>query len=195
MFINLRIFINLTVSINLRMFINLTVSINLRMFINLTVSINLTAGEEMASSSAVDIIYDENTENYLQEERLLEKSGVKSGTKRGHYIKNTPTCEAKKRVLAAAENHDNWKAVALANGIATSTAYGWIRRSQDPLKKCGGSRHRKVYPEHIEKMIGYVEEDPYITLKEIRAMFSLETGITVVSTNTIHNYLEGQMYC
>lgn len=147
----------------------------------------------MASSSAVEIIDDENTENFMQEERLLEKRGVKSGTKRGHYIKNTRACEAKKRVLAAAENHDNWKAVALANGIATSTAYGWIRTAQDPLKKRGGSRHRKVYPEHIEKMIGYVEENPYITLKEIRAKFALETGITV-STNTIHNYLEGQMY-
>lgn len=146
----------------------------------------------MASSSVIYSSDDDNIQTSMQE-HVLETRGVKTGTKRRNYIKNSTTCEAKKRVLAAVENHDDWKAVAVANGIATSTAYGWIRRSHDPIKKRGGSRHRKVCQEHIEKMIEYVEENPYITLKEIGVKFALDTGVTV-STNTIHKYLEGQMY-
>lgn len=146
----------------------------------------------MASSSVIYSSDDDNIQTSMQE-HVLETRGVKTGTKRRNYIKNSTTCEAKKRVLAAVEKHDDWKAVAVANGVATSTAYGWIRRAHDPIKKCGGSRHRKVCQEHIEKMIEYVEENPYITLKEIGVKFAIETGITV-STNTIHKYLEGQMY-
>lgn len=148
----------------------------------------------MASSSV--ILYssdDDSNQTSMQEEHVLEIRGVKTGTKRGSYIKSSTTCQAKKRVLAAVENDDDWKSVAVANGIATSTAYGWIRRAHDPTKKRGGSRHRKVCQEHIEKLIEYVEENPYITLKEIGAKFARETGVTV-TTNTIHKYLEGQMY-
>lgn len=146
----------------------------------------------MASSSVIHSSDDENIETSMQE-HVLETRGVKTGTKRGKYNKINTTCEAKKRVLAAVENYEDWKSVAVANGVATSTAYGWIRRAHDPRKRRGGIRHRKISQEHIEKMIDYVEKNPYITLKEIGDKFAVETGITV-SINTIHKYLEGQMY-
>ena len=126
-------------------------------------------------------------------EASLDTRGVKTGTKLGNYLKSNTTGEAKIRVLAAPNDDGDWKAVALANGIASSTAYGWIRRAHDLLKKRGGSRHRKARPEHIEKMLQYVEKNPLIMLKENSAKFTHDTGITL-STNTVHKYLEGQMY-
>lgn len=124
---------------------------------------------------------------------MIKKRGVKTGTKRGKYTKICAKDSATNIILKAAENDENWKAVAEANGIPIQTAYGWIRRSGEQRKKRGGRRFTKVGEEHVEMMIEYVREDPLITLQEISAKLALETGITV-STNTVHRHLEGQLY-
>lgn len=134
-----------------------------------------------------------NAKNDNPEEPSLKRRGVKTGTRRGKYTKTESTDEAKKRVIETAEKDGDWKAVAEANGIAFSTAYGWIRRADEPAKKRGGFRHAKITQAHVEMMLQYVQENPVITLKEIAARFANETGITV-STNTVHKYMDGQMY-
>ena len=63
-------------------------------------------------------------------------------------------------MISAAENGDCWRVVAEANGVPTSTAYGWIIRSDDPPMRRGGVMKNHT-PRHIEKML-YVEENPLI---------------------------------
>ena len=69
--------------------------------------------------------------------------GVKTGTHHGKYKKNSS--EQGTRVISAAEDIDeDWKSIAKANGVATQTAYGWLRRSEDEPKQRGGRRNVKV---------------------------------------------------
>lgn len=124
---------------------------------------------------------------------MIKKRGVKTGTKRGKYAKTCTKDNATNRIIKAAENDQDWKAVAEANGIPIQTAYGWIRRAGEQSKRRGGRRFSKVREEHIERMIEYVQEDPLITLQEISVKFTMETGITVC-TNTVYKHLEGQLY-
>lgn len=123
---------------------------------------------------------------------MIKRRGVKTGTKRGKYTKRTAKDNATNRILRAAKDDQDWKAIAEANGIPIQTAYGWIRRSGE-RKKCGGRRFTKVNGQHIAKMMEYVEENPLITLQEISAKLATETDITI-STNTVHRHLQGQLY-
>lgn len=124
---------------------------------------------------------------------MIKKRGVKTGTKRGKYVKTCGEGSAANRIIKAAENDQDWKAVAEAHGIPIQTAYGWIRRSDEQRKKRGGRRFTKVCEEHVQMMIECVQENPLITLHEIAARLAREAGITV-STTTVHRHLEGQLY-
>ena len=69
-------------------------------------------------------------------------------------------------MLAAAENGD-WKAVAVANGVAVQTAYGWIRSGDATVKKRGGSRFKKVETRHVDRMLEWLSETPLLTLTQL----------------------------
>ena len=60
-------------------------------------------------------------------------------------------------------------------------------------KKRGGARNNKVTFLHKQKMIQYVENDPLITLVEIKHKLQRDQGI-MLSITTIHNHLECQFY-
>ena len=45
----------------------------------------------------------------------------------------------------------------------------------------------------IETLVGYVEENPQLSLKEIANKLREETGVQL-STNTVHKHLHGRMY-
>ena len=137
---------------------------------------------------------DSSDEDTLSQEEVEKKRGVKRGTKRGKY--RTSNVE-KKRILAAAmDDEGDWRAMAVANGVAIGTAYGWIRNADREPQGRGGARGEKVQQRHIERMIEYVEENREISLTEIRRKLSTENGDTQISisTTTIHKYLHGQAY-
>lgn len=122
------------------------------------------------------------------------RRGVRCGDKRGKYRRSTRA--EKTRVLAAAEDEDgsgDWRSAALANGVSRATAYGWLRRQGQSPKKRGGARHRKMTDQHLNQLLGYVEANPLITLKEMADKLHAESGLRV-STTTIHAHLEGQLY-
>ena len=118
------------------------------------------------------------------------RRGVKNGTRRGKYRKYE---QEKKRIIQAAVEQRDWKSVAQANGVAIQTAYGWIRKCEDEPKTRGGARRNKVTPDHVEKMISYVEVNPDISLQAIADNLRAEDGLSISST-TVHNYLDAQPY-
>ena len=58
------------------------------------------------------------------DENTSRHRGVKRGTKRGRYHRGD-TSEAKKRVIMAAEGDQDWRAVAVNNGVPLPTAL-WL---------------------------------------------------------------------
>ena len=52
------------------------------------------------------------------------RRGVRRGVKRGRY-RRSPNEDSKRRIIDAA-NREDWRNIAKANGVSTSTAYGWI---------------------------------------------------------------------
>ena len=78
-----------------------------------------------------------------------------------------------------------------------ATVYGWKRKFDDvdipSERKRGGARNNKVTFLHNQKTIQYVENDPLITLVEIKHKLQRDQGIMLLIT-TIHNHLECQFY-
>ena len=60
-------------------------------------------------------------------------------------------------------------------------------------RKIGDARNNKVTFLHNQKMIQYVENDPLITLVEMKHKLQRDQGI-MLSITTIHNHLECQFY-
>lgn len=142
----------------------------------------------MDSDSVTDISDSENITNNVP--NVERKRGVKQGTKRGAYKR---TGEEKARVLAAYDGSGDWRAVAKANGVSTNTAYGWIRRSADAPKRRGGVRMKKLDVHLEDTLLGYLEENPQLTLKELARKLRDEVG-TRVCTTTIHRHLHGRLF-
>ena len=112
------------------------------------------------------------------------------GVKRGPYKRNINP-ETRRRVIAAADNEEDWKAVALNNGIPYSTAYGWVKSKRSP-KKRGGQKKSKLRIEHVSYMTQLVGETPTLTLKEIQSKVKADKNVKV-STTTVHNTLQGKL--
>ena len=124
---------------------------------------------------------------------LPARRGVKHGTKRGKYRR---TGEEKQLVLDAFFEDDSgdWREVAAANGVSFNTAYGWIRRSDEPPKRRGGGRYRKITEYHVDKLFSYLKEKPKMTLKELSEKLKDDTGVSV-SYTTVHKHLQGLYRC
>ena len=84
-----------------------------------------------------------------------KRRGVRRRVKRGKY-RRSPNEDAKRRIIDAANGGEDWRNIVKANGVSTSTAYGWIKRSEEPEKRRGGARQIKMTEENIDKAIGYV---------------------------------------
>ena len=143
----------------------------------------------------MDLLVTDESEDTATEEVSAQgqtrKRGVKHGTKRGKYKR---TGAEKDRVLAAAQNGSgDWRAVAAANGVSASTAYGWLRRTEDAPRKRGGARYKKLSEEHIDTLLSYLEENPLLSLKELSLKLLEATGLNVC-TATIHKHLNGRMF-
>ena len=109
---------------------------------------------------------------------------VKAGTRRGKY-RQVPS-DARKRIIDCFKAGGDWKLAATANGVAVKTAYGYIRRGEGDgdraPRKQGGVTVRKMDAAMIETLVGYVEENPQLSLKEIANKLSEETGVQLPQT-------------
>ena len=68
-----------------------------------------------------------------------------------------------------------------------------LRRADETSKKRGGCKKSKLTEDDVERMLTYVEENPLITLTEIKSKIQNELDI-IISTTTIHKYLECRLY-
>ena len=66
-------------------------------------------------------------------------------------------------------------------------------RVNEPPKKRGGYKKKKLSENDIELMLTFVEDNPLTTLKEIKCKIEAQLGISI-STTTIHKYLNCKLY-
>ena len=122
----------------------------------------------------------------------VAQRGVRRGSKRGPYKKRN--AGARQRIIESAQCGEDWKATAVANGVAVKTAYGYITRpDDDAVEQRGGATYRKVTSDHVDKLVGYVEENPQVSLKEMARKLKQDTGLEL-SIPTVHRHLHGRMY-
>ncbi|KAI9982272.1 hypothetical protein PInf_008179 [Phytophthora infestans] len=105
-----------------------------------------------------------------------------------------------RRVLRAAHEGQDWRDVALKNDVKLRTAYRWINAAEDsgnwealPRKPRGGKRHSKIQDEHVDYLVGLIDDNCYITLDEmvdaLEARFALK-----VTRQTVKTHIDGRMY-
>ena len=119
-----------------------------------------------------------------------KKRGPKPGQKRGTYAKKNSS--AKNRVFGAYEESEDWGQVAKLNGVKLNTAKNWIRNEGAKRKPRGGKRLVKVEEWHVERLLSWIEENPRLTLKQMKERLEEEEGL-VVGTSTIDRHLQGRM--
>ena len=86
----------------------------------------------------------------------------------------------------------DWQAVAAAHEIPYRTAYGWLRNGGQPLRPRGGDTRSKLSKVQVEVVLTWLEENPQLTLKDIRNRIEHEMGVEV-SQKTVSNRLDGRL--
>jgi transposase len=149
----------------------------------------------MASSSNyfLNLFLDPNTSPSMHlPNKVSRAKGVKEGEKRGQYDKATDV--VRRRILTAADEGDDWRTMAAANGVKISTAYNWIKKGTSTVKSRGGRVESivKIKNEHIEALLEKLNVNPLMSLKELCTILFVEFGVSV-SRQTIARHLEGRM--
>lgn len=97
----------------------------------------------------------------------------------------------RKRVLEAAGAERDWQHTADILGVHRNTAESWIKiGTMEPQKK-GGNREKIISPEQIERLVDWLEEDPQMTIKDLKEKACTSLGLDV-SVSTISRCLHGQ---
>lgn len=134
-----------------------------------------------------------STEISPNEQQLVDISGSEAvSKKRGKYEKHSESVRA--RVIKAAENEEDWVAVATANGVHKSTADNWVRKGIATHKSRGGLKQSvvKIQTAHVEFLIDLLNENALRTLKEMAKALH-EKFQLLVSLKTISRHLDGRM--
>ncbi|KAG3255047.1 hypothetical protein PI124_g407 [Phytophthora idaei] len=107
--------------------------------------------------------------------------------------------EVRARVLAAAAEGDNWRLVALHNGVELETARAWVRKARQtcifaPIPdKRGGAYNRKLGTEHVKVLKESLSKNCHLTLHEMRDLLRDNFGLRVTA-ETVRANLEGECY-
>ena len=99
----------------------------------------------------------------------------------------------RERIVECSNRGEDWKTLATTLGVKYKTAYTWIRSGSTEAAKRGGGKPRALTQHLVNEILIWLEEDCSITLKKIQEKFLVEHRV-IVSTTTIANYLEGQIY-
>lgn len=113
-------------------------------------------------------------------------------------IYNSYSQDVRLRVLKAAQDGDNWKAVALHNGVTEKTAYGWARAAATANEWSGAQKPRggspkKIKPEHIEMLCEELSTNCNLTLQEMVKMIEQRFNV-VVHRETVRRALDACSY-
>lgn len=109
------------------------------------------------------------------------------------YIKKVEADNIRKQICALYNKNEDWRIVAKTLGVKKSTAYRWVNNQQISAEQRGGKRKIKITNEHRVFIESYIEENPRITLKQLRDKFQNNHQI-VVSTECLRKHLDGLLY-
>jgi len=94
-------------------------------------------------------------------------------------------------IYEAFMNEEDWRSVARALKINTSTAYKWLKSKQEAPKRRGGL-YTKKNDTIVAKLIETIERNCLTTLDDLRNVVIAEFGFRVCES-TIRNWLDGQL--
>ena len=109
------------------------------------------------------------------------------------YIKKTEANNIKKQIQAMYNNNRDWKSLANTLGVKRSTAYRWVKEDSQIEKQRGGKRRTKIANEHHSYMEQYIEENPKMTLKQLKEKFQQNHQIDA-SIECFRKHLDGLMF-
>ncbi|KAH9118437.1 hypothetical protein LEN26_012100 [Aphanomyces euteiches] len=105
---------------------------------------------------------------------------------------------AKKAILAAARENENWKLLARTFNIHERTASNWISRARKEANwsperaQWGGPSNCKIEERHIERILEAISIAPDLTLEQMASRVATDFNV-VVSATTISVHLDGRM--
>lgn len=109
------------------------------------------------------------------------------------YIKKEEAEKNKIQICAVYNNNGDWRGLANTLGVTRSTAYRWVKNQNEIPRQRGGRRRVKITEEHRELMVQYIEENPRLTLKELKNKFQ-ENHQVIVSTECLRQHLDGLLF-
>lgn len=95
------------------------------------------------------------------------------------------------RILEAARDLRDWRAVCSALGVNPATAYRWITKDQDAPKSKKNTRRPKLTETQIESLIEHIEGDSKITLQQMK-LWVLQQYQIDMHVTSISRYLHGR---
>jgi transposase len=113
------------------------------------------------------------------------------GKLRGSYHKHSEVVIL--RIIKEGESGGDWVSIAEANGVPYKTAHHWLRTGYVQINRRATSNGKKVSDEQVSRILIWLEEDPQMTLQEIRDRVEVEMQVNV-TPQTIGRYLDGQMF-
>ena len=118
---------------------------------------------------------------------------------------NTYSHSKRVRIVTAWKDEKNWKVVAENCGVKESAAHKWIQKYRElqmdeelsdepdfPKNKPSTGREPILPKNDQEKIVEFIEEDPEITVEDLKEKIRQSFGVTV-STTTRWRYIEGQL--
>ena len=111
--------------------------------------------------------------------------------RRTSYSKTTP--RDRELVVECSNRGGDWKSLADSLGVKYQTAYSWIRSGSVEALKRGGAKPRVLSEDHVNILLQWLENDCSLTLVQMKSNLLNEHNVDV-STSSIANYLNNQMY-
>lgn len=109
------------------------------------------------------------------------------------YIKQKDADNVRRQICSLYNSNGDWKHLADTLGIKKSTAYRWVKHPDAGPMQRGGKRREKIRENHREYIARCIEENPRLTLKELKRKFQEEHEMNV-STECLRKHLDGLMY-
>lgn len=106
---------------------------------------------------------------------------------------NTYSETDRERIVACANRGEDWVSLAGTLNVNYKTAYGWISSGRELPHKKGGKKPKLLQNEQVDIIMGWLEENCTLTLKQIKDKINNEFQIEI-GTTAIGNYLEGRLF-
>lgn len=109
------------------------------------------------------------------------------------YIKKKEADNIRRQICAVYNDNGDWRGLANTLHVKKSTVYRWVKIQDQMERQRGGKRRQIIREEHHDLMVQYIEENPKLTLKQLKQKFE-ENHQVVVSTECLRKHLDGLLY-